>query len=592
MFKTKMKKMTFLACAAMLASAVAFTGCKSDSKSEPQKKAPEVTTDIAISLPGQVGRSGARRMPGATVQTDGPTDFGTNGMADITLIPFAPKEKVTTSSKRYGLDIVLGTLDGSVALANESRARVYTNQQVPQGTSAFLFYGHSGINGGAAKFDVGQLNAALTGDPAAYKFELQSICTNTTAVQTVADLFNAYLNQVIDVNDTLYSRHKWYELTELENKGYKDMFDTLKTLNVLNTYGIERMMTDLYHSLDVNQDSLAKAIRKAIINPTYASLTNDTVKLVPGMQQFPKKFGIPEGAVSVAYASGSHTFGNNAAHSYGGLAPANLESYVYPASLWYFANTQIKTSSSSKNAQYVADTYWNTILGTYENNEATVNTSTRSIALIDTIQYGVARLDVQVKLKDGTTLQDNNPVAGLRTIANPVSGYPLKAVLIGNQKNVGFDFTPATYAGSNTGTYVIYDTVMTSAIAALPSPSVYSAANSTLVLETPADAGAGNEDVIVALEFENTATDFYGVGHQLIPAGARFYLVGKLEADDADETENKVFKQDYTTTALFSINNLTKAYSTIPDLKAPQLEIGMSVDLYWSAGHIYEIDLE
>ena len=589
--------MTFMACAALLASAIAFTGCQGD-QNEPKQNAPSVNTDIAISLPGQVG-SNARHMPGRTVQTDGPADFAVNGMTNINLIPFAPKEKVSKTSVRYGENIDLGTLAGSVALANQNRARVYTDKQVPQGTSAFLFYGKSGATGDA--FNVGQLNATLTGQPSAFKFELQPICSNTADVQTVANLFNDYLNGVIAAKDTLYGGNAWKDITELQNKGYKDMFDTLKTLNVLNTYGIERMMTDLYHALDVNIDSLAKAIRKAILNPTYASLegTGATakVKLVAGMQDFPTQFNIPVGAISVVYSGGA--FGSNAAHAYGGLAPADIDRYVYPAQLWYFANTQIKTSSASKADKYVAGTTWKAILEQYENNNATVNASTRSIALIDTIQYGVARFDVQVKTADGTTLQDNNPVAGLRTVDIPTGGYPLKAVLIGNQKNVGFDFTQATYAGSNAGEYVIYDTVMTpsaaatpSTIYAQPSASVYSAVNSTLVLETRADDGANGSDVYVALEFLNTGDDFYGIDHQMIPAGARFYLVGKLEADDATQTDLKVFKQDYTTTARFSINNLTKAYNTIPDLKAKQLEIGMSVDLYWTAGHTYDIAFE
>lgn len=584
-----MKKMTFMACAALLASAIAFTGCQGD-QNEPKQNAPSVNTDIAISLPGQVG-SNAHRMPGTTVQTDGPTHFGTNGMADINLIPFAPKAKVSTSSVRYGENIDLGTLAGSVALANNNRAKVYTNKQVPQGTSAFLFYGHSGATGDA--FNVGQLNATLTGNPSAFKFELQKTCANTADVQAVADLYNAYLNGIIAAKDTLYGGNAWKDITELQNKGYKDMFDTLKTLNVLNTYGIERLMTDLYHALDVNTDSLAKAIRKAILNPTYASLegTGATakVKLVAGMQNFPTKFNIPVGAISVAYATGA--FGNNAAYAYGGLAPAAIDSYVYPAQLWYFANTQIKTSSASKEDKYVAGTSWKAILEQYENNNATVNASTRSIALIDTIQYAVARFDVQVKTADGTTLQDNNPVEGLRTVTIPTGGYPLKAVLVGGQKNVGFDFTPTTYGGTSPE-YVIYDTVMTAAIAAQPSPSAYSAANSTLVLETRVDDGANGSDVYVALEFLNTGDDFYGIDHQMIPAGARFYMIGKLAASAATETDSKVFKQDYTTTARFSINNLTKAYNTIPDLKAKQLEIGMSVDLYWTAGHTYDVNFE
>ena len=95
MFKF-MKKMTFMACAALLASAIAFTGCQSDQNTP--EKVQGINTDIAISLPGQVG-GGAHRMPGQTVQRDGQTDFGHNGMTGITLVPFGPSALVTTTAK-------------------------------------------------------------------------------------------------------------------------------------------------------------------------------------------------------------------------------------------------------------------------------------------------------------------------------------------------------------------------------------------------------------------------------------------------------------------------------------------------------------
>jgi hypothetical protein len=52
-----------------------------------------------------------------------------------------------------------------------------------------------------------------------------------------------------------------------------------------------------------------------------------------------------------------------------------------------------------------------------------------------------------------------------------------------------------------------------------------------------------------------------------------------------------VFKQDYTTTAKVAIKDLKHAYSTIPDLKSPSLEIGLSIDLTWQNGHEYELEL-
>jgi hypothetical protein len=117
--------------------------------------------------------------------------------------------------------------------------------------------------------------------------------------------------------------------------------------------------------------------------------------------------------------------------------------------------------------------------------------------------------------------------------------------------------------------------------------SAYSDANSTLVLETAAE-----EDEYICVEFTNNSTkDFYGADG-IVPIGGKFYLVGRLTAASATETGKKVFKQDYTTTAKLSIKDLKSAYNTIPDLKAPQLEIGLLVDLTWKAGHVYEIDFD
>ena len=81
-----MKKMTFIACAAMLTSAIALNSCKSE---EPQGsfegEAEVVKTEFAISLPGNVA-GGPNKMKATTVQTT-PAQF--QGMTSIMLVPFA-----------------------------------------------------------------------------------------------------------------------------------------------------------------------------------------------------------------------------------------------------------------------------------------------------------------------------------------------------------------------------------------------------------------------------------------------------------------------------------------------------------------------
>ena len=54
----------------------------------------------------------------------------------------------------------------------------------------------------------------------------------------------------------------------------------------------------------------------------------------------------------------------------------------------------------------------------------------------------------------------------------------------------------------------------------------------------------------------------------------------------------RVFIQDYTTKAIFTINSLKNAYVTIPDLRASKLQLGLSVDLKWQSGLTYNVTIE
>lgn len=579
--------MTFIACAAMLTSTVILTGCKKEGQNEPQAKVPEVTTDIAIALPGQVG--GPKRMPGATVQTAGATDFGTNGMNGITLVPFAPSAAVTTASVRQGENIVLGAIEATndYSPATNAKAKVFTGKSVPQGTSAFLFYGVSGKTG--TDFEAGALTASLAGEPSAFTFTMKKIYTGNIAENAAYTGLIAFLNAVANASD---GAKAWKEYTAGDNEGLYELFRTYSSLTTLSSYGVRRMMEDLYKSLMPSTDAMSTAIKTVIANGTYATVVPETgaLTLVAALQGFPASINLPDGAIAVTYSAGA--FDGNGAHAYGSLAPAGIDHYAYPAQLWYFANSKINTSTTTEAEHYTGAANWGAILGQYAKEDGSVNTKTRSIAIKNPVQYAVARLDVKVKTKENTYLVDNNPVPSANHIDNPALGWPLTAVLVGGQKHVGFDFTPATYAGGDATIYTIYDKSMTGDIKAVTGD--YSSANSTLVLETAKDA-----NVFIALEFENTSTkDFYGVDGDIVPAGAKFYLVGELTASAATDAalvaadkQNQVFAQDFTTTARIAIKDLKSAYSTIPDLRAPELEIGLSVDLEWQSGHTYDLEL-
>ena len=590
-----MKKIAFLACAALLTSVV-LTGCK-DKQAEPE--APQaasenveeqgsnevVKTQFAISLPNQL-KGNSKKMPSANVQRDGLTQF--QGMTGIILVPFATQSAVTSSDARLGANI---TTLGNVAAADISRpssAKVYNDVTIPLSTAAFLFYAKSAAPNSTVdqKFDAGSLVPANldANTPASFSFSLEQIQSDAsalTAASAAGGKLLAYLTSIANANN---GTKTWREVST-EDAAMKAMFDTYITLNRLSSFNVERVLSDLNKSIKplVASNATAAAIATAINNSTYATVNaSDEVELVSELDNFPGSYNLPDGAINIKWvAESTNAF---VVGDYANMATP--DKYVYPAQLWYYVNSNVKTSNTSKQTMYDNVNDWATILAAHTD-AVSVNSRTRAVAINNAIQYAVARFDVQVRL-NGASLADNSEtVVGVRTDIDCSAGFPVSAVLVGGQRPVIWDFTATT-----TGTeYTIYDRVMTStretssaAMMAMPG-SAYSALNHTLVLEN------GTGDVRVAVEMTNTTgEDFYGAGGQLIPKNGKFYVVGQLTAGDATETGGHVFKQDFTTTAKLTLKDLKTAYNTIPDLRTPQLELGFSVDLTWQSGHTYTVD--
>lgn len=202
----------------------------------------------------------------------------------------------------------------------------------------------------------------------------------------------------------------------------------------------------------------------------------------------------------------------------------------------------------------------------------------------------MARLDAQVRIAEEFIYDSGSGITGAadkdpQQVTVPAEGYTMTSILIGGQKNVDWQFQPA-----GTTEYTIWDNVMTKAIAAKQG-AAYSDVNTTLALETKE-----NLPINIAIEFVNTANDFRGINHQLIPAGSKFYLVAQLDPTVAESilsnpnSVKQVLKQDFTTVVKMIIGekSLQKAYNVIPDLRSPQLEFGLSVNLEWQEGITFE----
>lgn len=591
----------------MLASAVALNSCKSDIKNGPLGEEDIIKTEFAISIPDQAS-NGAKRMPSANVPED--NDF--LGMKNIALIPFVKQGAITSTDTRLGGTNIAGITDiAADGLTATGNAKVYSNISIPLATASFLIYAQSAPTG--TNHQIGKLVATGIEDGAAagIHFDLASILgeaekdlddvyTDATAVKLIT-----LLNNVANATDgATPTPKKWKNyVMGIDDEGMSTLFAEYKTMSAFSSFKVGRMLMNLYTTVEPYKsgkpgaaepvaslaDHIQQAIEEAITVTREGGVATGAVTamvLKNDYDGYPANLGLPEGAVRIKYdAVTTEAFVACEEGDYN--TQTNPILYAFPASLWHYANSTIKTADISMNTQLTSANPWADIIAAYtaQSKPAYVNAGTKSVAIVNPIQYAVGRFDVQVKLVT-TTLKDQ---AG-HDVTMPVGGFPVTAVFVGNQRRVMFDFTPTTESAP---LFTIYDNALTGIYASTALSNV----NSLFVLETPAATVAPTEasataDVQIALELTNTSTgDFYGANGQLIPKDGKFYLIATLTASNASETEKKVFKQDYKTTAQLTVKSLANAYSVIPDLRTPQLELGMSVDLTWEAGHDYAIDI-
>lgn len=540
------------------------------------------------------------------------------GIDNISLIPFViTGDNVSSSDSRQGdenITLPNTTPNSLTNLTKTGNAHVYNDVSVPVGTNAFLFYGkavdkNAGTN--ALKtdemFQYGTLKADGLKDATLSKVSFTPVPIAANPSTTKGEAIATYLTSIANAKASGDNGKAWSSVTEDagsgQGKALATLYKNFTSMTAGSSKNIQLAVQDLYTSLvglkdqTTDNQGIIDAIKTAITNATYASASTDNkLTFTTDISGYPEDNNLPDGAATVKWSDSDKKFTVQTDKSvlYDGTSIAAMNSYVYPANLWYFVNTKIKTDNAERNGDYVADNSWETILGKYTNDNATVQTSTRSIALKNQIQYAVGRLDTKVTL--ASTLYDHTGAA----VTPNNAGFPIKSVLVGGQKAVDWEFVPVN--GSEPQ-YTIYDKNVPTGMAATSNGS---AVNHTLVLET-----ADTQPVYMVVELENnTGKDFAGHNGDIIKNGANFYMVAKLDPKSTTEGEvkqpetstslTKVFQQDYVTVANLTIvtNNadghdkgLGAAYNVIPDLRTPALSIGLSVDLNWQTGLTFNIGM-
>ena len=606
-----------------LATPLFLSSCSSsddiaDTPATNNNEAVKTSFTLSVGIPGG-GSSNAKPMTrmGEDI-TQAQTTPAFRGMDNMTLIPFTTKAAITTSDTRAGsTNINLPNAKVNTLLSNQitttGNAHVYTDVSVPVGVASFLFYGKA-VDAQAGTdasepvdmFKNGSLTTAglSAGAPSGISFSPKQIYSTGTA-DSKATSIATYLTNIAGssyTNTADSKTYKWSEVTadaQGQGSALATLYKNFTSLTAGSSASVQEAVQELYTSLNSlltgNQTDVNKGIINAIITNIKAGATVDdgTVALNADYTGFPADINLPDGAVTVKFENGTFTAQTTATYTTDGTQVAALSDYVYPANLWYRANTLIKTSDKVLTDKYVDGTAWDAILANYDG-DGVVKNSTASIALQNQIQYAVGRLSMTVKVAEGTLYDGNG-----ETVTVPTEGFPVSAVLIGDQRKVDFQFAPVSKGDKQ---YTIYDKELTG----INATTTASKANNTLALETPAD-----ENVNVLLELTNNTGKRFKGKDGYIPAGGKFYLLGTLTPSNGkvdgqpSTTLKQVFKQDYVTTANFTIQKnaldestnpkqdkgLGAAYNVIPDLRTPALSIGLSVDLTWQSGLTFDVDL-
>lgn len=576
-----------LGAATLLLSTAGFTACSSeDTFTGGSFSGESVKTQFAINVPA-VGKSDAR-MGEDIVQ--GQSDVVFRGMSNIRLVPFKlgsdpsfVTEPLTGSESLYYNAIELGAI-GSSDLTSTAKYKVYNDVELPIGVNAFLFYGEATDKSGDAS---DKTNGALVPS-----YSTQGLEAGKTLADVhfdlkgilVGDDYQTTQTSLLAILDGIAKTEGWKDATGTLQPYYTS-FIGMKAGSANN---ILLAVQDLYNAVkgDVlaDENGLKAKIATKIeeyFTPSGSSVPYTLIYKTTSLAQYPAGIGLPDGAVQVAWDTDHFEYTSNVDYDGGtSMNVSGLDKYVYPASLYYWDNTSLKTSTELESGNYGSND-WSTIINTLYS-EWAVTASTQSVALAKAINYAVGRLDVYAAFAAGE-IYDANP-SGLQPVRIPDDGFTLTGVLIGGQKNVGWNFTPLESDGTEK---TIYDAAVDAGAAGTEGVTRTSGLkNRTLVLET---AGKEGEKVNFALEFTNNSSQaFYGKDG-LVPVGGKFYLVGQLNADGSHA---KVFEKDHYTKATVTINSLKNAYNCIPDLRSPKLELGLSVDLTWVEGLSQDVTIE
>lgn len=613
-----MKKFRFFsfASAMLLASAAGMVSCSSDSI-EPTggsgATGQVVKTQFAINIP-YGGNSSTNQAKKVTRMTDEMTQQSGKpfrGISDIVLLTFNGNPSTAGNTEATSI-IDIGT--DANAYAHDEYSKLYRDIEIPVGTNHMLFYGRATRKSGDTDFQAGKITdvGTKTTEKVLTNLSHELTAINSTAnftTDTDADKIINALNAIANAKVQDGKDYTWAAigtetplpswLTENEKKFLAARYTEFTSLKAGSKTSVVEFIKNLQTALVGETGATTIPAERKLTKEIYDKC-GEALTAIESID-FPGKFNLPDGVATLSWTTGGFAYNTPENVTIGTGNSINYKKICYPAELSYFVNTTTMVSDKdmSNLSEFPAYNDWTNPTGANWTgksfSESAVENTTRTVGLKDPVQYSVAVLKSTVRC-NAATLEDNAKEAGgfkaNQSITVNDNSFPVTGILIGGQPaSVDWKYEPAS---SETFENTIYDNVMNgSPMYAKYASEAPTVGNYTLVFDNK-KTGAENS-VYVAIELENNSGQaFYGKDG-IIQKDTKFYLIGILDPNKEGLPKpagvNRVFVQDYVTTANFNIKTLKDAYNCIPDLRTSGINVGLAVDLDWKSGITFDVGI-
>lgn len=606
-----------------------FLGCSSGDESVGGEVVPVrlADTQLTFSLPTRIVGETVRKSPAVTrmsgdIVQQSQDVAGFRGLEELRILCF--NSRPGASDSKLGRALQLPAILPTALLGPTKTNHSVYHESVPVGTRWVTVYGHA-VNGNIGTVPTGTTDRSRYGvlevqgltdadyhTNADITFSPVPICPSEDALGNSAagQALLALLNDLLNITSSAVApENQWATTT---NDVLRHAYEAMTSLTTSSSFNVEVLLNRVYRNLQQVADGeagaeLAALLRTAILDRCTRTVADgrDTLVLKATYQGFPADLNLPAGAARIVWNTAQHRYEFPDYQAYGKqLNIPALNTYVYPADLRYQVVSPIVASDTLKSADYTRYETWKQVIDSiYRYSENVVADSTRSMAIVNQLQYAVGRLDSRVMMESGTYYD----ARGQRV--DVTNGFTLKGYIIGGQHPVDYDFKPI----ANTTEYFIYDTQIHGGAQHIRPNNLWTSYNYTLGLETPSD-----QSTYMALELVNDGPDFQGADG-VIAHGATFYLVADLSPRSGTNYQHgvldQIFRKDYATKVNLSIlkgwadrdgdgipdpdldddgnpkpiQGLATATYGLPDLQPEQttVTVGVSVDLSWEQGFVF-----